>query len=89
MDSEAGVTRPRGAVDRALTHHPHLVLGLAGVTFADPSFRNVLIIARRIAEKQAASVCPPTPSDAMTRLLELADAAVLFPAVAAGQLKHP
>ncbi|WP_443054302.1 STAS domain-containing protein [Streptomyces sp. IBSBF 2435] len=78
----------RDAVDRALGHHPHLVFDLAGVTFADSTFLNVLVQARQTALDQEGSVRLLAPSPTVHHLLDLTGALALFPVITAEQLKQ-
>lgn len=76
------------AVEAALAHHPHLVLDLADITFADSTFLTALINARSSALEKDGSVRLLAASSTVRRLLELTGADVLFPPVTAGQLKQ-
>jgi anti-anti-sigma factor len=79
----------RDAVDRALRHHPQLIFDLAGVTFADSTFLNTLLIARESALEQAGSVSLLAPSTVVHHLLAITGAAALFSVVTAEQLRQP
>ncbi|MFG1808100.1 STAS domain-containing protein [Streptomyces sp. NPDC049040] len=76
------------ALDAALAHHPHLVLDLSGVTFADSTFLSALFNARNKAVDNAGSVRLLAVSSTVQRLLDLTGADVLFPAVTTEQLKQ-
>ncbi|MEV4999170.1 STAS domain-containing protein [Streptomyces niveus] len=67
------------AVDHALSQHPHLVLDLAGVTFADSTFLNTLLRARLLAQENEGSVHLLAPSTVVRHLLKLTGAEVFFP----------
>lgn len=84
-----GVGPLRRALDGALDHHPHLVIDLAGVTFADSTFLSTLLLARQTALEQAGSVRLRAPSDIVRHLLDLTGALELFPVITTGQLKQP
>ncbi|MCZ4119942.1 STAS domain-containing protein [Streptomyces sp. H39-S7] len=76
-----GVTPVRDAVDRALAHHPHVVLDLAGVSFGDSSFLSTLLKARLDALERAGSLTLVAPSSQILRLLTITGALELFPVV--------
>jgi anti-anti-sigma factor len=77
------------AVDAALAHHPHVVLDLAGVTFADSTFLTALVRARNDALEKEGSVRLLAVSSTVQRLLYVTGAEALFPVVSAAQLKQP
>ena len=83
-----GLDLLRDAAERALAHHPHVVFNLAGVTFADSTFLNVLVQARQTALDQEGSVRLLAPSATVQHLLDLTGALILFPVVSAEQLKQ-
>lgn len=74
------------ALDRALEHHPHVVLDLAGITFADSALLNALLLARQTAVGRQGDVrLATTPSTCVRRLLELTGTSALFPAATGGR----
>jgi anti-anti-sigma factor len=76
------------ALDAALAHHPHVVLDLAGVTFADSTFLTALVSARNRAAEEGGSVRLLAVSSPVQRLLDITGADALFPAVTPAQLKR-
>ncbi|MCM2423836.1 STAS domain-containing protein [Streptomyces sp. RKAG293] len=73
-----GVGPVRDAVDRALDHHPHLVLDLAGVSFGDSTFLSTLLQARLHALERSGSVILLAPSTPVLRVLTITGALELF-----------
>ncbi|MEU3464023.1 STAS domain-containing protein [Streptomyces sp. NPDC006733] len=76
-----GVASVQDAVDRALAHHPHLVLDLAGVEFGDSTFLSTLLQARLNAQERSGSLVLLAPSPQIVRLLTITGALDLFPVV--------
>ncbi|MFI9102954.1 STAS domain-containing protein [Streptomyces fildesensis] len=74
-----GVGPVREAVDRALDHHPHLVLDLSGVSFGDSTFLSTLLQARLHALERSGSVILLAPSAPVLRVLTITGALELFP----------
>ncbi|WP_413966251.1 STAS domain-containing protein [Actinacidiphila polyblastidii] len=83
-----GVVPLRQAVEAALAHHPHLVLDLTGVGFADSTFLTSLLLARNSALEQEGSVRLLGVSTQVGRLLDLTGAAELFPVITEEQLRQ-
>jgi anti-anti-sigma factor len=75
----ASVAPLRQALDEALDHHPRLVLDLAGVTFADSTFLNVLLRARATAVERSGGVSLSGSSSRIDRLLAVTGTTGLFP----------
>lgn len=78
----------QAAIDGALAHDPHLVLDLAGVTFADSTFLNTLVRARLAALEHEGSVRLQAPSSSVHHLLDLTGALQLFQVIPAEQLER-
>lgn len=76
-----GIAPVQDAVDRALEHHPHVVLDLAGVDFGDSTFLSTLLQARLNAQERSGSLVLLAPSAQILRLLSITGALELFPVV--------
>ncbi|WP_433887444.1 STAS domain-containing protein [Streptomyces sp. CA-111067] len=77
-----GIGPLQHALEQAARHHPHLVLDLSGVTFADSTFLNALLRARDRALGEGGSVRLRAPSSCVVHVLAVTGADVLFPIVA-------
>lgn len=59
--------------------HPHLILGLSGVTFCDSSGLNALLRLRRHAGENGGRLTLAAPTDQITRMLRLTGADAVLP----------